>query len=80
MAGCALLLAAFALVVFALFLIQDRALAVRGSWVNTVVVEKSQTRSNSACTVRLADGRVVASPMGGCRAADSVRLFVNPEG
>ncbi|MET9192239.1 hypothetical protein ABZX60_02890 [Streptomyces olivaceus] len=77
------LIATFALIVFALFLIQDRALAERGSWVNTVVVEKSQTRSNSACTVRLADGRVAAGPMGGCRDADvgdSVRLFVDPEG
>ncbi|WP_282704242.1 hypothetical protein [Streptomyces sp. CC219B] len=75
--------ATFALVMFAMFLTQDRVLADRGRWVDLVVVAKSQTRSESTCTVRFPDGSLAEGPMGGCRGADigeSFRLFVDPEG
>nr|WBO79659.1 hypothetical protein SBE_003374 [Streptomyces sp. SBE_14.2] len=77
------LLAAFALVVFGMFIRQDRALAERGRPVDLVVVETSQTRSESSCKVRFPDGDVAEGPIGGCRGADvgeSIRLVVDPEG
>ncbi|MBD0842750.1 hypothetical protein [Streptomyces sp. TRM68416] len=77
------LFATFALIVFGMFIDQDRALAERGRPVDLVVVERSQTRSESTCKVRFPDGSVSEGPIGGCRGADvgeSIRLFVDPEG
>lgn len=75
--------ATFDLIVIALFLVQDKALADRGRWVDVVVVNTTQTRSNTTCTVRYPDGHQGDGPWGGCRAAktgDTIRLFEDPSG
>lgn len=75
--------AAFGLAMMSLFLIQDRGLADRGRWVDAVVVDTSQTRSESKCVIRYADGQESEGPTGGCRNArpgQDIRLFADPEG
>ncbi|WP_164384543.1 hypothetical protein [Streptomyces sp. OM5714] len=65
-----------------MFLIQDRALAELGHWDDVAVVERSQSRSESACKAHFTGGSVAEGPIGGCRGADiggSIHLFVDPE-
>ncbi|GAA1929640.1 hypothetical protein GCM10009837_64160 [Streptomyces durmitorensis] len=77
------ILATAALVLFALFLVQDEVLEDRGRKVGGVVIATAQEGDRTTCEVRYDDGRVAEGPFGGCRGAatgEHISLYVDPKG
>ncbi|MER7318252.1 hypothetical protein ACFY9R_21075 [Streptomyces albidoflavus] len=70
------------LVLWAVLIDQDRALAQRGEWTSATVISREDTPKSSSCTLRFQDGTEGPGPLGGCRnaeAGDRIRVFHDPE-